>query len=237
MAWRGGRRGTAGVAVLCAATWLASNVLAGMATSPAILAFNTSALLASFVLVGLLMASLRRAQLREHHLSRTDALTELLNSRGFYRQAEQALENARRHQRPLTVAYLDLDSFKAVGNDRLGHAAGDQVLQQVSAILRASVRAGDEVARLGGDEFGLLMPETSAEGARAVLERIRARVEALDLAQGCRIGASIGAVGFSDIPATVEDALRVADARMYEVKMSGKNRVLVADVAPGSGAT
>jgi len=231
MAWRGGRRGTAVVAVLSALTWLFSNTSAGMDMGhPSVLAFNTLALGSSFLLVGLLMASLRRAQLKDRDLSRTDTLTQLLNSRGFYQQANRALEAMRRHGRPLTLAYVDLDHFKAV-NDTLGHAAGDEVLQKVAEILRRSIRAVDDAARLGGDEFALLMPETTAEGAKVVLERVRAQVAALELPPACRVGASIGAVVFKTAPASVEKAVHAADERMYEVKTSGKNRVVVAEAA------
>ena len=102
-----------------------------------------------------------------------DPLTGVLNRRGFFARANEELERARRHQRPISLVFLDLDDFKQV-NDRHGHLRGDAVLASLGALL-AHGRAGDLAARLGGDEFVLLMPETDRVAAEAALARLRSR--------------------------------------------------------------
>lgn len=224
-AWFLGRRAAALSAALCAVSWLASNYLAGLQfSSPWIWAFNVMMQGTSFMLVGQLIASLRATLAREIVHSRIDPLTLLLNRRAFYEMAQQILELGRRYRHPLTIAYIDLDNFKAV-NDTRGHEHGDRMLQKAAQSLRASVRAGDVCARVGGDEFVVLLPETGAAGAQTLLERLRASI-AQELGDAaCPASVSIGAVSFNSPPATVEDMVRQADATMYEAKAAGKNRL------------
>lgn len=104
--------------------------------------------------------------------SHSDELTGALNRRGFVAKAELEMRRAARHDRPLSVAVLDLDKFKSV-NDEAGHAAGDYVLRSLSAQWMSLSRQTDIVGRLGGDEFAILLPETDAEEAGAVMARLR----------------------------------------------------------------
>jgi diguanylate cyclase (GGDEF)-like protein len=143
--------------------------------------------------------------------SNIDPLTQLLNRRGFATASERAFTALARHGRPVTLAVIDLDHLKAY-NDANGHQAGDELLCWVGERLAGSVRAGDSVARLGGDEFGVLLPDTSPEASRPVLDRV---VQALaERAPHC--------VGVASAPgegASFDDLYRIADAALYERKL------------------
>jgi diguanylate cyclase (GGDEF)-like protein len=114
-----------------------------------------------FLVVVVVLSSLRGAWEREKIHARTDSLTGVSNARAFFEVAAVELARARRYQRPFTIAYLDLDNFKQV-NDRFGHEVGDDLLQIVARTLREGSRASDFVARMGGDEFVVLL-ETLGE--------------------------------------------------------------------------
>jgi diguanylate cyclase (GGDEF)-like protein/PAS domain S-box-containing protein len=163
------------------------------------------------------------SQLRERALH--DPLTGLPNRALFLDRIEQALQRAGRDDELVSVAFVDLDDFKAI-NDSLGHAAGDELLVGVADRLRASLRGMDTAARLGGDEFAVLLaglPE-HAEVVR-VAERLLATLsEPHELGGQPRhalpsIGVSIGGDG-----ATADDLMRQADAAMYAAKRAGKGR-------------
>lgn len=125
------------------------------------------------VVIGLLVAKVRRDHRALQALARTDGLTGLLNRRAFEAAIEVECVRARRAATPLAVVYLDIDRFKQI-NDRFGHASGDQVLRQVALAIRQAIRAEvDGGFRLGGDEFAMLLPASSALQAEAVVERLR----------------------------------------------------------------
>ena len=225
VAWHIGRTGALAVAVLCAGSWFGSNFLAGMQySSSTIWVANTLVQGSSFVIVGLLIATLRAALMREQGLSRTDPLTSLLNSRAFYEEGDRLLALCRRKGRPITMAYLDLDNFKAV-NDERGHQAGDDLLRRVAALLQASIRPSDLAARLGGDEFAVLLPEVGAPDAAVMLERLRSLLADTLGANQPSVSSSIGGVTFVTAPGSVEEMVHQADSRMYLAKTTGKNRV------------
>jgi diguanylate cyclase (GGDEF)-like protein len=147
------------------------------------------------------------------------------------------LDRVRRYGRPLCLALLDIDHFKAV-NDRLGHAAGDEVLRKLAALLLDERRSTDLVCRYGGEELVLILPETWPGDAVALADRIRARAEAGILghhADGSPITLSIGIAGTTterDLPSTLFAA---ADASLYRAKSDGRNQVRLAnDVVVGS---
>jgi diguanylate cyclase (GGDEF)-like protein len=225
LAWHSGRSGALIGTALCGATWLVANVLAGLRFShTSIGVANTLMQAASFATVGLLIATVKTALLRERQLSRTDPLTSMLNSRAFYEEAMRILAVCRRAARPVTVAYIDLDNFKAV-NDRLGHQAGDDLLRAVAAVLGAPIRPGDVAGRLGGDEFVVLFPETGPREAAITLERLRSSL-AEALASGpCPATGSIGGVTFLTVPEHARDIVQQSDFQMYAAKAAGGNRV------------
>ena len=163
------------------------------------------------------------SQLRDRALH--DPLTGLPNRALFLDRIEQALQRAARHDEIVSVAFVDLDDFKAI-NDTLGHAAGDELLVGVADRLRATLRGMDTAARLGGDEFAVLLqgiPERSE--VVQIAERLLGALSAPHELGGRphtalpSIGVSIGGDG-----ATADDLVRQADAAMYAAKRAGKGR-------------
>ncbi|MBN1944450.1 MAG: GGDEF domain-containing protein [Bradymonadales bacterium] len=223
-----GRRSVAVVllALLATALWFGSNYLAGLRfTHLSIWSVNAVAQCAAFTTVGLLISRLSRSLWQERLLARTDPLTQLLNARFFFEAASAELTRSSRYHHPLTLAFVDLDNFKAV-NDQLGHQRGDDLLRRVATVMRLSLRNSDLVARMGGDEFALLLLETPPDKAQAALERLIELIGAISEApQGPKVTASIGAVVCHDTVGPLEDLIRRADILMYKAKNLGKDRL------------
>jgi diguanylate cyclase (GGDEF)-like protein len=182
-----------------------------------------AALFTVFVLV---LTQLKRALEREQELARIDPLTTVANRRHFVELASAELSRAKRHGRPMTVAYMDLDNFKLV-NDRLGHDMGDELLRTVATAMRSRLRVTDSIGRMGGDEFAICLPETGAQAGESVLGELRRQVlEALP--DACRFATlSVGAVTFTVPPMSVDVLLRRADQVLYAAKRDGKNQLKV----------
>jgi diguanylate cyclase (GGDEF)-like protein/PAS domain S-box-containing protein len=162
-------------------------------------------------------------------LAHHDTLTSLPNRNLFWDRCAQAMSLAKRHDSGVAMLWLDLDGFKSV-NDRLGHAAGDALLQQVAQRLKGRIRDSDTVARMGGDEFAVVMPEiTSPETAVRIAQALVASLgEVFDLPQGpAHISGSIGVALFPLHAHTVETLTQYADVAMYSAKRAGKNQVQV----------
>ncbi len=171
--------------------------------------------------------ALQNANARLAEASRTDALTGLLNRRGFLEQGESALDRSRRSRKPLSVLMADADHFKRI-NDLHGHATGDVVLQGLAQLLRGALRSQDLVARWGGEEFILLLPETDLHGASLVAESIRRQVADRPLPAGeleLPVTLSLGLAEHRPgrrLEATIADA----DAALYRAKAEGRDRVI-----------
>lgn len=158
-----------------------------------------------------------------------DALTGLANRREFEYRLELALNGLVYQPGRHAVMFLDLDQFKLV-NDTSGHAAGDELLRHICALLQQGIREGDTLARLGGDEFGILLEHCSPEAAEKIAEGLRQTVESLHFVWKGRpfvTTVSVGLVHVSDVPTTLEASLRAADMACYMAKEKGRNRVQV----------
>lgn len=154
-----------------------------------------------------------------------DPLTELYNRRYLFEQLEQEEAKARRYGRAFSVIMVDIDNFKEL-NDTKGHLTGDRILQSVGRVLEQSVRAADVVGRYGGEEFLLILPETEEEAARIVAEKIRKNVVSSPWPDGVSgVTVSLGVAGYQKEEG-YEDLLRRADARLYQAKREGKDRVV-----------
>jgi diguanylate cyclase (GGDEF)-like protein/PAS domain S-box-containing protein len=156
-----------------------------------------------------------------------DALTGLINRREFERRVEQALADVRRHGGQHALLFLDLDQFKIV-NDTCGHAAGDELLRQLSHALAGRIRQTDTLARLGGDEFGVLLANCPIEQAHRVAEALRLAIEDFHFTwqdKIFKVGVSIGGVPISDPSKTLASLMSAADSACYFAKDTGRNRV------------
>ncbi len=159
--------------------------------------------------------------------ARTDALTGLLNRRGFDERAALELARARRELTSIAIVAFDIDYFKRV-NDEWGHEIGDRVLVRVSEVLASQSREIDLVARFGGEEFVVLLPEADTEIAYKFAERVRALV-AHDPEPLPPVRASAG-VTAGVAPASIEALVHGADTALYSAKRSGRDRTVCADV-------
>ena len=158
-----------------------------------------------------------------------DSLTGLINRGEFEGRLSLALNSAAQLGRHHAVMYLDLDQFKVV-NDTCGHAAGDQLMRQVTAVLQRRLREGDTLARLGGDEFGVLLENCAPDNALRIADGLRQTVMDCHFAWEARsfnIGVSIGLVNVADGMFTLTDVLSAADSACYMAKEKGRNRVQV----------
>jgi len=169
-------------------------------------------------------------------MATTDELTGLPNRRFFLDSLQRELRKLTRiaTDQQLSLLVIDLDRFKSV-NDRYGHVTGDAVLRHVAGRLAHAVRASDLPARYGGEEFAILLPDTGAEGAEFLAEKLRADVESSSVRyEGATIPVTIS-VGVATIdaptrygPEIEDDLIRRADEAMYQAKTGGRNRVVIA---------
>jgi len=175
------------------------------------------------------MSRERQYAARLSNLASHDPLTGLLNRREFEQRVRATVEHREAEEGQHAVLYLDLDQFKVV-NDTSGHAAGDELLRQVGALLRPRLREGDVLARLGGDEFGVLLPHCPPSPALRIAEALRKAIVDFRFAWKNRsftIGVSIGLVNLAEGPHTLASVLSAADAACYLAKDKGRNRVQV----------
>jgi diguanylate cyclase (GGDEF)-like protein len=164
----------------------------------------------------------------------TDVLTEIHNRRFYYERLLQEISRARRVNRPLTLALVDLDHFKEV-NDAVGHSGGDQVLKFFAHLLRDNLRQEDIVCRIGGDEFALILPETPAERAKIFFDRVRRKLDQMEIVVGIRRRVSISfSGGLAEFRSEYlpEDLIEEADHSLYSAKAGGRGRVVIAPFSP-----
>jgi diguanylate cyclase (GGDEF)-like protein/PAS domain S-box-containing protein len=153
-----------------------------------------------------------------------DMLTGLPNRRLLIDRLEQALAQSRRNGGHLAMLFIDLDGFKEI-NDRLGHTAGDEVLEMIGRRLNNLLRSADTAARLGGDEFGLVLSKISdRQGAQLVAKKVLETISAPLVVRGehCYIGASIGISLYPEHGTSADELISRADSAMYRVKHAGK---------------
>jgi diguanylate cyclase (GGDEF)-like protein len=178
----------------------------------------------TLVLTSSLIARLHSAIVGERLLARTDPLTGAANGRTFYQSVQAECDRARRFSRQMSLAYFDVDDFKLL-NDRFGHATGDAALLQIVRTIQKHVRSSDLLARLGGDEFALLMPETAADRAIALLTRLHAALVHEMTKNAWPVTLSVGAVTLGNMVEDVDRLVQRADALMYRAKKNGKGRL------------
>ncbi len=183
----------------------------------------------SMVVVAIVVTTLVRrndellSQLREE--ARTDALTGLLNRRGFDERASLELAHARRNAQQVALATFDVDYFKRV-NDEWGHEVGDRVLVHIASVLERLSRDLDVAARFGGEEFVVLLPGCTSADAETFAERVREALASNDGAELPVVHVSAG-VHAELAPPNIEPLLQRADSALYNAKRAGRDRTIV----------
>jgi len=233
---------TAGVAVCCVAVWFTVEHRGPFAQDT----LNLSLLLllafiSTIVATGLMMSAavderrramekLAQALLDVRAQASTDPLTGLSNRRHMWEFLRREWIRSRRRESALAVVMMDLDHFKRI-NDQFGHEAGDVVLTEIAALLKAQVRGSDIACRFGGEEFALVLPDATLEAVQRRAEDIRTAIHGLDLKyRGMPLGgitASFGIALAPDHAGDPESLLRASDQALYEAKAAGRDRVVV----------
>lgn len=171
--------------------------------------------------------ALKQSEERYKTLSQQDPLTQLFNARHLREHLSREVERFQRYQRPLSVLMLDADHFKRV-NDTYGHLRGDQVLQELACTVMRQLRNTDTAFRYGGEEFVVLLPETRADAAVLLAERIRVAFAQIPLDLGaaapvhCTLSIGVAEALTGD---TMNSLLQRADEAVYRAKANGRNRV------------
>ncbi|MFZ7126281.1 MAG: diguanylate cyclase [Desulfobacterales bacterium] len=162
-------------------------------------------------------------------LATTDGLTKLFNSRHFYNQLTQEVDRTIRYNPPLSLLILDIDHFKRY-NDTYGHLEGDKVLIRLAQIIESCLRKLDTAYRYGGEEFTVILPETTAEEADTVAQRIRRAVERERFSprpkEEVQVTVSVGATQYQPTE-ELTAFIKRADSAMYTSKAEGRNRVTI----------
>jgi diguanylate cyclase (GGDEF)-like protein len=181
------------------------------------------------------LANLRNLAIAEFRAA-TDGLTGLPNKRAVTDTLKRMFAQAATERSPLALLMLDLDHFKKV-NDQRGHAVGDQVLANVGAVMRSSMRSRDFAGRNGGEEFAILLPDTEIPVALRIAERVRAAIAEMSLpGTDVAVTVSIGVAGYPEHASTPDRLARLADAALYLAKRQGRNRVELAEPSVVVGA-
>ena len=225
VAWFGGKKLGLLISAASAIAWFSADFLSGdRYLNPSLYVWNTLIRLGFFLVVTFLLSALQQAYQFNQELARTDYVTGANSVRHFYELTRIESVRFRRYQHPFSLVYIDLDNFKAI-NDRLGHITGDKLLRVLVENIQQQVRPMDVLARVGGDEFVLLLPETGVGQIKLSIDRVHSSLAKEMLRKGWMGTLSMGVVTFNQLPASVDEMIRLADAAMYSVKTSGKNGV------------
>lgn len=175
--------------------------------------------------------ALERANEQLAKLSMTDRLTGLLNRGTWENLVDAEYERYRRYGQATSLVMFDIDHFKPV-NDNYGHLAGDEVIRHTAQTTRNNIRQSDSAGRYGGEEFGIILPETDAENARLICERIRESIEKSTVetsAGNITYTISMGIAQLTDEPENYMQWMQKADEALYSAKESGRNKVVVGE--------
>ena len=165
--------------------------------------------------------------------STIDTLTGLVNRKGFEEKLKAVVLDAHQNERPLSLAFLDIDHFKLL-NDSLGHDAGDVIIKAVGAVIKRMTGDGNAVCRYGGEEYTAIFPDTEREQAFLIIERVRAEIAVQEqLSDGkhtveARVTVSGGIAAFPIDAQDGDELLRKADQALYKAKGSGRNKIVLA---------
>ena len=172
----------------------------------------------------------RTAKEKAELLARTDYLTGISNRRHFFEQGEIEVVRAVRYARPLTLMMIDIDHFKPI-NDTWGHGVGDEVLRQVTHLIREELRSADLLGRTGGEEFAAILVEADKDNAMIIAERVRSTVAAADIVTSAKhpvtVTLSIGLTELKEREIGIGELMNEADQALYLAKQTGRNKVVL----------
>lgn len=183
--------------------------------------------IAAFFIVGPLFKQSEGHTKALEHDANHDYLTKCLNRRSFHIVAERQVAMSKRNKSPLSVISVDIDDFKAI-NDHFGHNTGDQALKHLASLMKQAVRKSDSIFRFGGEEFLILLPETDADKAHQLAEKLRLRIEKSPVKSDSgviHVTVSAGISEWQQDEENLDNALKSADYALYEAKKDGRNKV------------
>ena len=167
-----------------------------------------------------------KIHLHIYALATKDSLTSLYNYHYFFSSLECVLKNSMKSKSLVSLAIIDIDDFK-LHNDKMGHLGGDQILKEISALIRENVRSNDIASRYGGDEFAIVLPNTASRSAMAICERIREKIQERFMEDNCEtVTVSIGIATYPDDGFSCIELFNAADYALYEAKSTGKNATI-----------
>lgn len=166
-----------------------------------------------------------KAYAKMERMALTDSLTGLYNRHYAYMRIKQEVKRANRESYPVSILFVDIDKFKSI-NDTFGHDVGDLALKHLSELIQDVTREYDIAIRWGGEEFVLFLPNTNDEGAFALAERLRLRIESSDF-KYCKMTTSLGIASYPQDNLNIEKVIAFADTALYHSKQSGRNRTTI----------
>ncbi|MDW6024616.1 GGDEF domain-containing protein [Mesorhizobium sp. BAC0120] len=190
--------------------------------------FQSAVALVAIVVLGILMIA-ERTQSRFRDLAMNDQLTGVLNRRGFFETGANQLEKLSGTSSETAIALFDIDFFKAI-NDKHGHPAGDTVIAEFARRAVSTIRPGDIFGRIGGEEFALLLPDTTLNDARLIVERVRATFSGTPILHDrieIMATASAGISIARSRDANLDQFISLADSALYAAKKAGRNRTSI----------
>jgi diguanylate cyclase (GGDEF)-like protein len=169
-----------------------------------------------------LLRYIRHLLIRESQLAREDSLTKIPNRRSFYESGEIAFSTGHRQQLPVTIIFIDVDSFKSI-NDTYGHKIGDKLLFEAAQVMNQHVRKNDVLGRIGGDEFCLILLNVEKEQAHSYATNLKEKLAEKMYQHQWQTTFSMGIVTYRVTPPDFLNTIEQADKLMYEVKSNGRN--------------
>ena len=191
--------------------------------------FWQNILLSNIIIIIILLFIYHTLQMKTKFeiLAITDKLTKLYNRHKFYEIATHEIERSKRYKRPLSLIIFDIDHFKKI-NDTYGHDVGDYVLQELAKLIKKHIRKQDFAFRWGGEEFIILLPETDAQGAMKLAEKLRRIIESHTFKKVGQVTISLGVTEYSSSDKDIDEVVKRADNALYLSKKNGRNRATLA---------
>ena len=176
------------------------------------------------VFFGYLLARIKILHETMSHMAYTDPLTHIYNRLHFGHFLDSEIDRVERYGNTFSIIFFDIDNFKEI-NDEYGHLVGDEILEEITQVIRKANRSADIFARYGGEEFIIMTPATGIDGARQHAERLRIDIEKHEFLNVGTLSCSFGVTEYKRGEDNVTSLIKRADSALYKAKTQGKNRV------------